>query len=119
MQLIVVLSLVVAIGAVAFALQNNVPATVTFIVWRFDSSLAMVLLISLALGALIMALLSTPMVLRLQWSGARLRREVNALEGTNRELRARIAELQARSGVATPAAPDAGSDLASMAPRRP
>lgn len=119
MQLTIVLSLVVAIGAVAFALQNNVAATVTFFVWRFDSSLAMVLLISLALGALIMALLSTPMVLRLQWSGARLRREINALESANRELRAQIAELQARTGAAAPATPEAGSDLASMAPRTP
>ncbi|MEW6687998.1 MAG: LapA family protein [Pseudomonadota bacterium] len=119
MQLAIVLSLAVAIGAVAFALQNNVAVTVTFFLWRFDSTLAMVLLIAVALGALVMALLSTPAVLRLQWSGTRLRREINALESANRELRAQLTEIRTRAGADVPPAPDTDSNLASMAPRRP
>ena len=51
MQVMIIVAILAAMGRVAFALQNNVPVTVTFLVWRFDSSLAMVLLMALALGA--------------------------------------------------------------------
>ena len=80
MQLITILGFAVAIAAVAFALQNNVPVTVTFLLWRFDSSLAMVLLLALALGAIIVALVSTPRALRSQWLLSRQRSEITALK---------------------------------------
>lgn len=114
MQLAVLIALAVAIGAVAFALQNNVPVTVTFLVWRFDSALAMVLLIAVALGALIVALLSTPAVLRLQWSVARQRRQIATLEQANADLRAELARLAAGA-----APPEFESSLAKMAPKAP
>jgi len=113
MQLTILVGIVLAIIAVAFALQNNVPVTVTFLVWRFDSALAMVLLLAVAAGALTVALLSTPSVLRMQWTAARLRRQVNALELANGELRARAG--QPGSGAAPPAAE--ASALERMAPR--
>jgi uncharacterized integral membrane protein len=56
MQLIVILSSVAAIGGVSFALQNQMAVTVSFLLWRFDSSLAMVILVSLALGACVVLL---------------------------------------------------------------
>jgi len=116
MQLAILLGLVVVIGAVAFALQNNVPATVTFLVWRFDSSLPVVLLLAVAAGALVVALLSTPSVLRLQWTVARQRRRINELEFANGELKARVLQLQP----ADPPSETAGeSGLARMAPRLP
>jgi len=114
MQLTILIGLVFSIGAVAFALQNNVPVTVTFMVWRFDSALAMVLLLALVIGVLIAALFSTPAVLRLQWSVARLRRQVNALEQINDELKT---ELR-RAGPAQPT-DNEPSNLAKMAPRSP
>lgn len=86
MQLITMLGIAVALAAVAFALQNNVPVTVTFLLWRFDSSLAMVLLLALALGAIIVALVSTPRALRSQWLISRQRTEIAALKMTNAEL---------------------------------
>lgn len=116
MQLMILVGLAAAIGVVAFALQNNVPVTVTFLFWRFDSALAMVLLIAVALGALIVALLSTPAVLRLQWEASRLRRQVAGLEKSNDELRGEVSRLQ--PGRAPPPAP-APSGLAAMAPRKP
>lgn len=116
MQLAVLFALVVAIGAVAFALQNNVPVTVTFLMWRFDSALAMVLLLSVALGALIVALLSTPAVLRLQWKETRQRKQIAALEQANGELRTEVARLAAGG---SPADAPTTSQLAKMAPRRP
>ena len=51
MQLAVIAAIAAAIVGVAFAMQNNVPVTVNVLLWRFDSSLAMVLLLALALGA--------------------------------------------------------------------
>jgi putative membrane protein len=74
MQLILILGIVFAIGAVTFALQNNVPVTVVFAAWHYDSSLALVLLVALGLGALIAGLVSTPSVINGPWSVARLRR---------------------------------------------
>lgn len=96
MQLTVILGIVVAIGGVSFALQNNIPVTVTFLVWRFDSTLALVLLIALALGALILALVSTPATLKAQWSASRLRKQLESATSTNHALERKIAELEGR-----------------------
>ncbi|PJA57580.1 MAG: hypothetical protein CO164_07165 [Rhodocyclales bacterium CG_4_9_14_3_um_filter_68_10] len=94
MQLLLILGIVFTIGAVLFALQNNVPVTVTLALWRFDGSLALVLLIALGLGVLIAALVSTPTVLRGQWSGARLRRALAAAENDKAALQRRLGELE-------------------------
>jgi len=115
MQLTILIGLVFAIGAVAFALQNNVPVSVAFLLWRFESALAMVLLLAVALGVLIVALLSTPAVLRLQWTVARQRRHIVGLERVNGELNAEILRL----GGVPPAAVGEPSELAKMAPRAP
>lgn len=97
MQLITILGIAVAVAAVAFALQNNVPVTVTFLLWRFDSSLAMVLLLALALGAIIVALVSTPRALRSQWLLSRQRSEIAALKATAAELEKKLAVLERQS----------------------
>mgnify|MGYP003383527582 CR=1 FL=1 len=96
MQLIVILGIIVAIGGVSFALQNTIPVTVTFLVWRFDSSLAMVLLVSLALGALIVALVSTPATVKAQWAASRLRKQLDAAQSANQTLEKKISLLEGR-----------------------
>ncbi|CAG1007257.1 hypothetical protein BURK2_03575 [Burkholderiales bacterium] len=108
MQLLLILGIVFAILAVLFAVQNNVPVTVHLAVWSLESTLAVVLLAALGLGVLIAALLSTPRVLRQQWSGARSRRQINLLEERNAALEARVTELtQALEGSAPQALPPA------------
>jgi len=114
MQLLVLIGLALAIAAVTFALQNNVPVTVTFLLWRFDGSLAMVLLLAAALGAIAIALISTPTVLRLQWNAARQRRQLAGLDLANRELQDELRRL--RAGEAPQPPPSA---LSRMAPRSP
>ena len=94
MQLMLIFGIIFAIGAVAFALQNNVAVTVAFALWSFESSLAMVLLIALGLGALITALLSSPSVIRRQWTGKRLHHQVEVLESENSALAQRITDLE-------------------------
>ena len=94
MQLLLILGIAFAIGAVTFALQNNVPVTVTFASWHYDSSLAVVLLVALGLGALIAGLVSTPSVIKGQWAGTRLRRQVTILEDEKASLERRMRELE-------------------------
>lgn len=80
MQLTLIFGIIAAIGAVLFALQNDAPVAVTLAVWRFEGSLAFVLLVALGLGALIAGLFSSPTVIRGQWTAARLRRQIADLE---------------------------------------
>jgi len=94
MQLLLILGIVFAIGSVTFALQNNEPVTVTLASWQYESSLAIVLLATLALGALIAGLVSTPSVLKGQWAGTRLRRQIVMLENEKAELQKRIRDLE-------------------------
>lgn len=93
MQLLLILGIVFAILAVLFAVQNHLPVTVHLAVWSFESTLAVVLLAALGLGVLIAALLSTPSVIRRQWSETRLRRQIALLEERNAQLDARVSEL--------------------------
>ena len=81
MQLLLIFGIAFAIAAVAFALQNNVPVTVSFMFWSFDGSLAMVLLLAIGLGAIIAGLVSSPAVIKGQWGTARLRRQVAERDG--------------------------------------
>lgn len=104
MQLFLILGIVFAIGAVAFALQNSAPVTVVFALWHYDSSLAVVLLVALGLGVLIAGLVSTPSVIKGQWAGARLRHRVAELEGEGASLAERVRELEVAAGQITPAA---------------
>jgi len=64
MQLQLIVAIIVAILAVVFALQNAVPITVSFLTWRFESSLALVLLTTLALGILMSLLVSVPSMVK-------------------------------------------------------
>jgi uncharacterized integral membrane protein len=94
MQLTIIAAIAAAIIGVAFAMQNNVPVTVNFLIWRFDSSLAMVLLLALAIGAIVVALLTTPATLRWQWRLARQKRRIEELEQANNKKSQQIAELE-------------------------
>ena len=96
MQLILISGITIAIGAVAFALQNNAPVVVTLALWTFEGSLALVLLVSLGIGALIAGLLSSPAVIRRQWTMGRLRNRVADLERqlAEQQERARDREIQ-------------------------
>ena len=96
MQLAIIAAIGTAIVGVAFAMQNNLPVTVNFMLWRFDSSLAMVLLLAVASGAMVVALLTTPATLKSQWQLARQKRRIAELERAGDSQRGRIAELERR-----------------------
>lgn len=109
MQLLIILGMLVAVCGVIFALQNNVPVTVTLLLWRYDSSLALVVLLSLVLGGLIVALVSTPATLRKQWTLNRQRKRIAELERSCEELKNRSQTLQPRVVAESPGQDDTTS----------
>ena len=108
MQLLLIVGVAFAIAAVGFALQNNVPVTVVFAFWRFDSSLALVLLLALGLGVIIAGLATSPAVIKSQWTLSRLRRQVADLVNDKAALARRVGALEAelaRTGTSPPPGP--------------
>ncbi|MEK6572518.1 MAG: LapA family protein [Bacteroidota bacterium] len=59
-----ILALFIATVAVVFALQNAVPVTVSFLTWRFEGSLALILLVTLTLGVFLGLIVSIPALVR-------------------------------------------------------
>jgi len=53
MQIFLFFALIISLLAVIFAVQNTAPVTVSFAIWKFPGSLALVLLAALAAGSLI------------------------------------------------------------------
>lgn len=101
MQLGLIVGIAFAIGAVVFAMQNIAPVTVMLGFWRFDGSVALVLLVALGLGALIAGLISSPAMIRRQWNVAQLGRQVHDLQARladearrNDELRAELSRVR-------------------------
>jgi lipopolysaccharide assembly protein A len=80
MQFLVFLSLLIAIVAVIFALQNTAIATVSFLVWELSSSLALILLIAVFAGVLISFLVSIPQLVRANMKVRGLKKQVADLE---------------------------------------
>lgn len=76
--LIILLSiaLLLSLAALAFAIQNTSLVTVTFLMWRFESSLALVLLIAFALGVLVSALLFLPGLITARISARSMRQKL-------------------------------------------
>ena len=63
-QFYLVLALVLATLVAIFAVQNAQEVNIRFLVWTFQSSVVVVILISLGVGALLAALMSLPQMLR-------------------------------------------------------
>jgi uncharacterized integral membrane protein len=59
-----IFALIVAFLAILFAVQNNDPASVHFLVWEYQGSLALILFVALAVGALITFLVAAPSMIR-------------------------------------------------------
>ncbi|MDP1526312.1 MAG: lipopolysaccharide assembly protein LapA domain-containing protein [Rhodocyclaceae bacterium] len=106
MQLGLIIGIIFAIVAALFAMQNIAPVTVTIGFWNFEGSLALVLLVTLGLGALIAGLVSSPAMIRRQWNVTRLGRQVNELEHKLAEAECRNDELRAELLQVRPALED-------------
>lgn len=102
MQILLIIGICFAIAAVTFALQNNTVVVVTFAVWQFEGSLAVVLLLALGLGAVIAGLVSSPAVIKAQWLVSRLRKQVLGLQDDKAALESRVLGLSAEVATLRP-----------------
>lgn len=114
MQLGLIVGIVFAIVAALFAMQNIAPVTVTIGFWSFEGSLALVLLATLGLGALIAGLVSSPAMIRRQWNVTRLGRQVADLERKLAEAERRSDELRAELSQARTAVGDQSSSTTEL-----
>lgn len=73
-QLYLIFALLLATMVAIFAVQNAQTITVRFLVWTFQSSVVVVILISAGVGALLAALVSLPQTLK-------VRRQLKETEG--------------------------------------
>ena len=119
MQLALIFGIVIAAGAVIFALQNNIPVTVTLGLWGFDGSLALLLLLALGLGVLVAGLVSSPAVIRRQWAVSRLTRQVSDLESRLAEQEKRNLELAANLAAERAARPQPEPEPIDATPEKP
>lgn len=94
MQLMTLFAMLTAAAGVLFALQNRETVTVSLFAWSFDASLAIVLLLALAIGGVIVALVSTPSTLRRQWTIVRQQKRINELEQRLDQLQQEAAGLR-------------------------
>lgn len=59
---LIIAALIIAILAVVFALQNADIILVTFLIWKFEGSLALVLLLTFVTGAIVSLLILSPWI---------------------------------------------------------
>ena len=85
-QFYLIIALLLATVVAIFAVQNAEEVTVHFLVWTFQSSVVVVILISVGLGALLATLVSLPQTLkarrRLKETEARLERLARQFGGS-------------------------------------
>jgi septal ring factor EnvC (AmiA/AmiB activator) len=79
----------IAVLAVIFALQNTAAVTVSFFIWHYTGSLALVLLFSVVVGVLISLLASLPGLIKGSWTGASQRKKLASLESALSEARSK------------------------------
>ncbi len=96
MQIFLFVALFISALAVVFALQNSDTTQVTFLTWQFDSSLALVLLIALAAGALISFLFSLPTNLKTRWTIRQQRKKLVDMETSLADYKLRLEQAQTR-----------------------
>jgi uncharacterized integral membrane protein len=102
-----ILALAFAIVAVIFALQNTTVVTVSFFALSFEGSLALVILVVVAVGILIGVLVMTPGRVKSSLSNARNRKRIGELEASLDEHKSKLATMEKPAPPAqVPAAPE-------------
>lgn len=79
-QIFLIAAILIALLAVIFALQNAVTVTIFFLAFEFSSSLALILLITLAIGALISFLIALPTNLKKSQHLAQQKKQIRQFE---------------------------------------
>ncbi len=100
-----ILALLFAIPAVIFAVQNTMTVPVVFFTWKIEGSLALVVLIALAVGVLIGLLVMTPAVVKRSISLSGQRKKIAGLEKELDDHKARLGEAEKAAEPAPPEPP--------------
>lgn len=96
MQILLIFSLVIAILGVLFALQNNDPVTVRFLFWQYQSSSALIIMLSILAGVLISLFASLPTMGKDKWAQRGLRKKGSELEKQLAQANERLSQSEAR-----------------------
>lgn len=80
MQIFLIIALLIALVAVIFAVQNTAMVTISFLVWNFNHSLAVIILLTIFTGVLISILMSAPGWIKNRLALASLRKKIKELE---------------------------------------
>jgi putative membrane protein len=96
MQIFLIFALIIAAIAVIFALQNTAVTTVTFLFWKFDGSLALILLLALIAGAVISILVSSPALIRDKLTIRNQKKQIIELESQLSAHKEKLEEAQAQ-----------------------
>lgn len=88
-----IFALVIAVIAVIFALQNTMVIPISFLAWKVTGSLSLVLLVTLAIGAVIGLLVLAPSTIKHTLAASGHRKRIGTLEKELEEHKAKVAEL--------------------------
>ncbi|GIV66951.1 MAG: LapA family protein [Chloroflexota bacterium] len=94
--LLLILALIIAVIAVIFALQNTAAVSVSFFVWQFNQSLALVLLLAAFVGVIIGLLTILPGSIRTRWQLAARNKKIASLEKEIEDLKEKLASAEQR-----------------------
>jgi uncharacterized integral membrane protein len=97
MQILLVFSLIIAVIAVLFAVQNAASVPVQFLMWKYQAPLALTMLLSVLLGVLISLLFSLPSMTRSKLTIRNQRKKIGELESGLNDAKARLADAQIKS----------------------
>ncbi len=97
MQIFLFFALFISVLAVVFAVQNNAPVTVAFAAWNYSGSLALVLLVTLLVGALISFFFSLPSNIKTRWTLRQQRKKITEMDTKMADLKNKL-ELAVKEG---------------------
>jgi len=94
MQVLLIFTLIIAILAVFFAVQNSVSVPVQFLLWKYESPLAVLLMLSVLLGVLISTLFSLPALTRSKLEIRNQRKKMAELESGLNDSKSQLVNAQ-------------------------
>jgi len=97
MEFYLILAALIGVLIAAFAIQNASPVAVKFLVWQFESSLAVVIILSLLAGMILIFLISLPGKLKRRKELFDKNRKINELERRLKELQHKLNSREASS----------------------
>jgi lipopolysaccharide assembly protein A len=94
MQILVIIALVLVVVAIILMLQNLGTISVSIFLWNIHSSLAMVMLVALAVGVLISLLLLVPGSIRNKMAASGQNKKLAALEDERNQYQKKSEEAE-------------------------